>query len=135
MVVVDTSVWIEYVNGIISPYTDALDTELACKRVVTGDIIITEFLQGFPDDGEFEIAREIMDSLVYYDMNGKGIALQAAKNLRLLRKSGITIRKTIDVTIGTFCIEHGFTLLHNDRDFDPLVTYLGLDVYKAQKCK
>lgn len=133
MVVVDTSVWIEYVNGVASPYTDALDKELACKRVVTGDIIITEFLQGFPDDGEFEIACEIMDSLLYYDMNGKEIALQAAKNLRLLRKRGVTIRKTIDVTIGTFCIEYGFSLLHNDRDFDPLATYFGLDVYKVPK--
>ncbi|MDR0569399.1 MAG: PIN domain nuclease [Spirochaetaceae bacterium] len=135
MVVVDTSVWIEYVNGIASPYTDALDKELANTQVVTGDIIIAEFLQGFPDDGEFEIAREIMDSLVYYDMNGKDIAIQAAKNLRLLRKRGITIRKTIDVTIGTFCIERGFSLLHNDRDFDPLATYLGLEVYKVQKSK
>ncbi|MDR2535352.1 MAG: PIN domain nuclease [Treponema sp.] len=133
MVVVDTSVWIEYVNGVASPYTDALDKELLSKRVVTGDIIITEFLQGFPDDKEFETAKDILDSLVYYNMTSKEIAVQAAKNLRILRKKGIMIRKTIDVIIGAFCIEHGFSLLHNDRDFDPIETYFGLDVYKIRK--
>ncbi|MDR0524862.1 MAG: PIN domain nuclease [Spirochaetaceae bacterium] len=130
MVVVDTSVWIEYVNGGVSPYTDALDAELAAKQVATGDIIITEFLQGFPDDADFAVAKEIMDRLVYFDMRGKDIAVKAAQNLRILRKHGVTIRKPIDITIATFCIEHGFSLLHNDRDFDPMQMYFGLEVYK-----
>ena len=72
-----------------------------------------------------------MDSLIYYDMLGKDMVLKCAANFRHLRKNGITIRKTADIIIGTFCIEHDFPLLYNDRDFDLLETYLGLSVYPA----
>ena len=128
MIVADTSVWIDYVKGIDAPHTDMLDNELICNRVVTGDIIITEFLQGFKNDREYLAAKHIMDSLEYKDFLGKEIAIQAANNYRKLRKQGITVRKTIDVIIATFCIENGFPLIHNDRDFDPMEKNLGLIV-------
>jgi predicted nucleic acid-binding protein len=101
------------------------------NQVVTGDLLITEFLQGFRNDKDFEAAKEIMDSLIYRDMLGKDIALKSAMNFRLLRKNGITIRKTADIIIGTFCIEYDLPLLHNDRDFEPMEKYLGLRIYKA----
>jgi len=93
-----------YVNGIITPQTNILDTELENSRVATGDLIIVEFLQGFRDDKQFMEAKDLMDSLEYYDFVGKEAAIKAAHNFRTLRKMGITIRKTIDVLIATFCI-------------------------------
>ena len=132
MVVVDTTVWIDYVRGLDAPHTNALDYELLHNQVITGDLLITEFLQGFHNDKDFESAKEIMDSLIYCDMLGKEIALKSAANFRLLRKSGITIRKTADIIIGTFCIEHELPLLHNDRDFDPMEKHLGLRIYKTE---
>jgi predicted nucleic acid-binding protein len=93
---------------------------------------MTEFLQGFSNDRDFEVAKEIMDSLMYCDMLGKDIALKSAINFRFLRKNGITIRKTADIIIGTFCIENELPLLHNDRDFDPMEKHLGLRIYKTE---
>ena len=130
MIVADTSVWIDYVKGIDAPHTNILDYELIYNRVVTGDIIMVEFLQGFKDDREYLIAKQIMENLEYRDFLGKGIAIQAANNYRKLRKQGITVRKTIDVIIATFCIENRFPLIHNDRDFDPMEEILGLIVKK-----
>jgi len=128
MIVADTSVWIDYVNGVVSPQTNILDIELENRRVATGDLIIVEFLQGFREDKQFQEAKDLMDSLEYYDFVGRELAIKAAQNFRKLRKMGITIRKTIDVLIATFCIEYGFELLHNDRDFDPMEEVLGLRI-------
>lgn len=128
MIVADTSVWIDYVNGVVTPQTNILDIELENRRIATGDLIIVEFLQGFREDKQFQEAKDLMDSLEYYDFVGREIAINAAQNLRKLRKRGITIRKTIDVLIASFCIEYGFELLHNDRDFDPMEEVLGLRV-------
>jgi hypothetical protein len=128
MIVADTSVWIDYVRGVNAPHTNLLDSELDQNRIVTGDLIITEFLQGFRSEKDFRAAKEIMESLEYHDFAGKKIAIQAARNFRALRKNGITVRKTIDVIIATFCIENRFELLHNDRDFDPMEELLGLHV-------
>lgn len=128
MMVVDTSVWIDYVNGVRTAQTDILDRELKQDRVVTGDLIIVEFLQGFWDNKQFQQARKLMDSLEYYDFIGKDMAIKAAQNFRLLRKKGVTIRKTIDVLIATFCIEHGFELLHNDKEYEQMEKILGLRV-------
>ena len=133
MVVVDTSVWIDYARGIESPHTNALDHELFHRRVITGDLIITEFLQGFRNEKDFEAASDIMCGLMYYDMLGKDIALKSAANFRALKKIGVTIRKTADIIIGTFCIERNFSLLHNDRDFDFIEKHLGLNIYKAEE--
>ena len=115
-------------NGVITPQTDILDRELQEDRVITGDLIITEFLQGFRNDKQFKVAKEVMDSLQYYDFVGRKTAIKAAQNFRMLRKKGVTIRKTIDVLIATFCLEHGFELLHNDKDYDPMEAILGLQV-------
>jgi len=128
MIVADTSAWIDYVRGIDAPHTNLLDYELDHNRIITGDLIIAEFLQGFRNEKEYQAAKEIMESLEYHDFVGKKIALQSSRNFRILWKSGITVRKTIDVIIATFCIENGFELLHNDRDFDPMEKILGLQV-------
>jgi predicted nucleic acid-binding protein len=128
MIVADTSVWIDYVRGIDAPHTNLLDYELDHSRIVTGDLIIAEFLQGFRNEEDYQKAQQIMESLEYHDFVGKDIALRAARNYRKLRKSGTTVRKTIDVIIATFCIENDFDLLHNDRDFDPMERLLGLRV-------
>lgn len=132
MIVVDTSVWIDYVNGVATAQTDLLDIELQRSRIVVGDLIITEFLQGFRDDKQFHEAKNLMDSLEYHDFVGKNIAEKAAENFRTLRKNGITVSKTIDVLIATFCIENGFELIHSDRDFDPMEEILGLVVKKTR---
>jgi hypothetical protein len=128
MIVADTSVWIDYVNGVITPQTNLLDIELENNRIATGDLIITEFLQGFRDDKQYYEAKELIESLEYYDFVGKEIAIKAAENFRKLRRIGITIRKTIDVLIATFCIENGFELIHDDRDFDQMEEILGLRI-------
>ena len=128
----DTSAWIDYFRGVSAPHTDILDLELSRNRIVTGDLIITEFLQGFKEEREYQEAKRIMDSLEYRDLVGREIAVQASRNYRTLRKGGITVRKTIDVIIATFCIENGFELIHNDRDFDGIEAMLGLKVRKGQ---
>ena len=128
MIVADTSVWIDYVRGIDAAHTNLLDYELDHSRIVTGDLIIAEFLQGFRNEEDYQKAKQIMESLEYHDFVGKDIALRAARNYRKLRNSGTTVRKTIDVIIATFCIENDFDLLHNDRDFDPMESMLGLRV-------
>ena len=130
MIVADTSIWIDYVNGVLSEQTDMLDRELEQNRIATGDLIIVEFLQGFCNEKQYQIAKNMMDSLEYHDFVGKEVAVKAAQNFRKLRKKGITVRKTIDVLIATFCIEYGFVLLHNDRDFDPMESILGLQVMR-----
>lgn len=130
MIVADTSTWIDYVKGIESLQTSILDYELEHSKIITGDIIITEFLQGFREEKDYETAKQMMESLEYHDFLGKEIAIQATQNYRILKKSGIIVRKTIDVIIATFCIENRFELIHNDRDFDPMEEYLGLRVKK-----
>ncbi len=130
MIVADTSAWIDYVKGVEALHTNILDYELEHGRIITGDIIIAEFLQGFREDKDYDTAKRLMESLEYCDFLGKDNAIQAAQNYRRLRKNGITVRKTINVIIATFCIENGFELIHNDRDFDPMEEYLGLRVKK-----
>ncbi len=128
MIVVDTSAWIDYFNGKTAPHTDRLDKDLGIERVIIGDLIITELLQGFKNDTEYGIAKKLLESLEYRDFVGKKIAIQAADNYRYLRKTGVTVRKTIDVIIATFCIENEYELIHNDKDFDPFEEYLGLKI-------
>ena len=126
MILVDSSVWIDYFRGTATPEAEKLDTLLGTEPVVTGDLILTEVLQGFGSDREFTQARKLLTSLVVVDLGGQDIAIQAAKNFRTLRARGVTVRKTIDTVIATRCIESGYTLLFSDRDFDPFVHYLGL---------
>jgi predicted nucleic acid-binding protein len=126
VILVDSSVWIDYFNGRRTPDTDRLDDLLGGEEVLTGDLIVAEVLQGFRHDRDFERARGALDQLPYADMLGRELALASAQNYRLLRERGITIRKTIDVMIATFCIRNHHVLLHRDRDFAPMAEHLGL---------
>ena len=123
---VDTSVWIDYFRGVVTPQSDKLDTLLGVEQVLTGDLILAEVLQGFVIDRDFNQARRLLASVPMIPLVGEGIANQAAKNFRKLRTLGITIRKTIDTLISTSCIEKELCLLYSDRDFDPFVQHLGL---------
>ncbi len=130
MVLADSSVWIDYFNGSPTPEADHLDELLGRELVVTGDIILTEVLQGFKSDADYRRAKSLMEQLEYRDMLGKTVALGAADSYRRLRSRGVTVRKTIDVIIGTFCMLQGMPLLHADRDFDPMEQHLGLRVLR-----
>ena len=126
MILVDSSVWIDYFRGTVTPQTDKLDSLLGIEPIATGDLVLTEVLQGFSSDRDFKQAEKLMTSLVIVDLAGQEMAIQAAKNFRTLRSLGITVRKTIDTVIATRCIESGLPLLYSDRDFDPFVEHLGL---------
>ncbi|MDP1654253.1 MAG: PIN domain nuclease [Rhodocyclaceae bacterium] len=126
MILVDSSVWIDYFRGTTTPQAEKLDSLLGTEPIATGDLILTEVLQGFVSDRDFNQAKKLMTSLVFVDLGGKDMAIQAARNFRMLRAHGITVRKTIDTVIATRCIESGLPLLYSDRDFDPFVDYLGL---------
>jgi predicted nucleic acid-binding protein len=126
MILVDSSVWIDYFRGISSPQTDRLDSLLGMELVAVGDIILAEVLQGFDSDRDFRQALQLMQAFEPIHIGGQDIALAAAQNFRALRSRGITVRKTIDTLIATRCIHDGISLLFADRDFEPFVTHLGL---------
>ena len=130
MIVVDSSIWIDYFNGTISNKTDWLDESLGIEPIIMGDIILAEVLQGFQNEKDFKTAKKLLLEFPFMDMIGQELAIKSAMNYRVLRQKGITIRKTIDVMIGTFCINNNFILLHNDKDFDPLEKHLKLKVMK-----
>ena len=130
MIVVDSSIWIDYFNGKITKKTDWLDEALGIEPIIMGDIILAEVLQGFQNDNDFNTAKKLLLEFPYMDMIGQELAVKSAMHYRALRQKGITIRKTIDVMIGTFCIYNSFALLHNDKDFDPLEKHLKLKVKK-----
>ncbi len=126
MILVNSSVWIDYFRGAATPHTEKLDSLLGEELIATSDLILTEVLQGFASNRDFNRARKLMTSLVVVDLAGRDIAIRAAKNFRALRALGVTARKTIDTIIATHCIESGLPLLYSDRDFDPFVERLGL---------
>lgn len=126
MILVDSSVWINYFNGILTWQTDLLDNYLSNVPVVMGDLILAEVLQGFRSDEDYETAKDFLRTLPFRQIGGYNVAVQSAQNYRLLRKAGVTVRKTIDIIIATFCIMEGLTLLHDDRDFDPMVSHFSL---------
>lgn len=126
MILVDSSVWVDYFRGAGTPQTERLDSLLGSEPLAIGDLILTEVLQGFSNDRDFNQAKKLLTSLVMLELGGQDIAIQAAKNYRKLRALGITARKIIDTVIATRCISGGYTLLHSDRDFDPFVMHLGL---------
>lgn len=128
MILVDSSVWIDYFTGKISVQTEQLDQLLGNEPLAIGDLILLEVLQGFADEREFNQTRKMLTSLLVVELGGEEIAIQAARNFRALRNLGVTVRKTIDTLIATRCIESGYQLLHNDRDFQPFVKHLGLQV-------
>jgi hypothetical protein len=121
-------VWIDYFKGTSTAQTEKLDRLLGHEPLAIGDLILTEVLQGFDSERDFNDARRMLTSLMVVELGGQEIAIQAAKNFRALRRFGVTVRKTVDSVIATRCIEDGYDLLHNDRDFDPFAEHLGLRV-------
>ncbi len=128
MILVDSSVWIDYFRGVPTPEAELLDDLLGRELVATGDLILLEVLQGFSRDRDFQRARKLMSELEVIDLGGVGLAVQAAKNFRKLRELGVTVRKSIDTLIATRCIESDLELLHSDRDFDAFERHLALRV-------
>jgi predicted nucleic acid-binding protein len=125
---VDTTVWIDYFQGVKNPETEWLNTELDRQRLGLTDIILCEVLQGVRDD---VVAKEVERRLLHlemFDTGGVAVAREAARNYRALRSRGHTVRKTIDCLIATFCLRGQHSLLHRDRDFDPFEKFLGLSV-------
>ena len=128
MILVDSSVWIDYFRGSITSQTEKLDQLLGSEPLAIGDLILTEVLQGFTDDRAFNEARKMLTALTVVELGGQEVAIQAARSFRVLRNLGVTVSKTIDTVIATRCIESGYDLLHSDKDFDPFVKHLGLRV-------
>jgi predicted nucleic acid-binding protein len=128
VILVDSSVWIDYFNGTETLATKKLDNLLGVQPVCTGDLILAEVLQGFRLDQDYQSAKTLLCSLPVHAMLGVTLSLKSAENFRNLRKQGITVRKTIDTMIATFCIENELPLLHSDKDFQPFQQFLGLQV-------
>ena len=126
MIVVDSSVWIDYFNGSATSATEKLHALLGTEALAVGDLILTEVLQGFRKDSDYKVAKNLMTALSVFDMLGQQNAIKCADNFRKLRKRGITVRRTVDVVIATFCIERNLPLLFQDRDFLPFVEHMGL---------
>lgn len=126
MILVDSSVWVDYFNGVRSRETDFLDSTLGVEPVAIGDLILTEVLQGFRSDSDYQTAKSLLLGLTVFELLGQDLAIKAADNYRALRRRGVTVRKTADCIIATFSIERGIPLLYIDRDFEPFAKSLGL---------
>jgi predicted nucleic acid-binding protein len=126
MIVVDSSVWIDYFTGNDTPEADHLDSLLGQELIAIGDLVLAEVLQGFRADKDFRKARDLLLSLHVVNMLDTTIALKSTANFRALRKKGLTVRKTVDSIIATYCIENRLPLLHCDKDFQPFHRHLGL---------
>jgi len=128
MVIVDTTVWVDYLNGISSAQTDWLDAELSRQRLGLTDLILCEVLQGVHGERQAADTRRELSKLEIFETGGVDFVVEAARNYRALRAQGRTVRKTIDCLIATFCIVNNYALLHNDQDFDAFEQHLGLQV-------
>ncbi|MDV6347261.1 PIN domain nuclease [Nitrosomonas sp. Is35] len=126
MVLIDTSVWVDFFNGKISSETEKLDHYLSSTVIIVGDLILAEVLQGFRNDKDYQIAKSLLTELELVQLCNSDLAIKSAQNYRMLRKQGITIKKTIDCLIATYCIETKTPLLFSDRDFVPYVENLRL---------
>jgi len=126
VILVDSSVWIDFFRGHPTPQAERLDRVLGIEPLATGDFVLTEVLQGFTSERDFNTALRLLSSMTVIEISDRQIAIQAARNFRTLRARGVTVRKTIDTLIATRCIESGHALLYSDRDFDPFVEHLGL---------
>jgi predicted nucleic acid-binding protein len=127
VIVVDSSVWIDFFNGVNTPEVERLDALLGTSPMAIGDLILVEVLQGFRNDRDVATARQLFRAMPLLTMVGAQNAYKAAENYRTLRSRGITVRKTIDGMIATACIEANVPLLFSDRDFQPYVEHLGLE--------
>ena len=126
MILVDSSVWVDYLRGSPTPQANLLDSLLGVEPLAVGDLILAEVLQGCPTEKSFNEVRRLLLSLTVIPLGGQEVALEAARNHRRLRVLGFTVRKTIDTVIATRCIMDKLELLHSDRDFDPFERHLGL---------
>ena len=126
MILVDSSVWIDYLRGSATPQAEKLDALLGVVPLAIGDLILTEVLQGCATDKEFNAVKRTLGALDFVVLGGEDVAIEAARNFRKLRALGLTVRKTIATVIATRCIVCGYELLHNDRDFDAFEQHLGL---------
>ena len=126
MIVVDSSVWIDFLNGLNAPHVRRLRSALGTDEIVVGDLMLCEVLQGLDSEREARDVEALLRRFEIAPMGGDAIAVTAARNYRSLRARGITVRRTIDLLIGTWCIEHSAPLLHNDSDFRPMARHLGL---------
>jgi predicted nucleic acid-binding protein len=131
VVLVDTSVWVDYFNGSHTPEADLLDGLLGTGELLIGDLILAELLQGFARDADFRRARRLLLELPCAELVGREVALTAAANYRALRQVGVTVRKTVDLLIATHCVRYRHELLHADRDFDGFEQHLGLRVWRG----
>ena len=134
MILVDSSVWIDFFRGTVTPQSERLDQLLGREPLLIGDLILAEVLQGFTSERDFNQARKMLGALELVNPGGAEMAVQAARNFRTLRAKGVTIRKTIDTFIATCCIEQDHALLFSDRDFDPFVLHLGLRSAMSNIC-
>ena len=128
MVMVDTSAWIEYFRGGLPRIVEKVDLCLEQDLVGIGDLVYCEVMQGIRSSREKGVVSTLLLSLPQFEMVGFDMAEKSASNYRLLRSKGVTVRKTIDVLIGTFCAEHGLRLIHHDSDFDLMAKHIGLDI-------
>ena len=128
MIVVDTSVWVDYLNGVSTLQTDWLDVEVGRQPLALTDLVLCEVLQGVCNEREAERIHRVLLEFTVFETGGCALAIAAARNYRALRARGRTVRKTMDCLIGTFCLLNGHALLHRDRDFDPFEELLGLRV-------
>ena len=126
MILVDSSVWIDYLRGSATPQAEKLDALLGVVPLAIGDLILTEVLQGCAADKEFNAVKRTLGALDFVVLGGEDVAIEAARNFRKLRALGLTVRKTIATVIATRCVVGGYELLHNDRDFDAFEQHLGL---------
>jgi predicted nucleic acid-binding protein len=126
VILVDTSVWIDHLNNAATAQVVRLRELIPTTPLLIGDLILCEILQGLRSEREARLVERGLRRFTTASLLDVNLAVRAAANYRLLRSKGATIRKTIDVIIGTFCIEHGHVLLHDDRDFEPMVRFLGL---------
>jgi len=132
MILVDSSVWIDYFNGRKTWQTNLLDNLLSDVPIIIGDLILAEILQGFRSDNDYKSAKSFLSDLPFRQMGGYQVAVQSSQNYRALRKKGVTVHKTIDIIIGTYCILEGLPLLHDDRDFEPMVSHLSLKILSSE---
>jgi len=126
VIVVDSSVWIDFLNGRNAPHVKQLRASLGVEEIIIGDLMLCEVLQGLHNERAAQEVEALLRRFEIAPMVGDAIAVAAARNFRLLRRRGITVHKTIDLLIGTWCIENRAPLLHNDSDFHPMTRHLGL---------
>lgn len=131
LMLVDSSVWIDYFNGRNTPQVDYLDNALGVREIIIGDLILTEVLQGFRSDIHYQTAKNLLLDLDVYSLANPILAIKAAEYYRRLRKKGVTVRKTVDLIIATYCIENDIALLHSDKDFQPFHDAFAMDVVKC----